>query len=109
MSRAGTMEASATELDANRLRVKTKVVCRVLSCDEKTLRNWEKVCPRLFCPVLRQKNGNIYRPKQVRIMADVMDGLMDADTGAELWERTLAVNADDIYRDAGDRSRGARK
>ena len=109
MSRTGTMEAVAPMVDDYLLRVKTKVVCRVLSCDEKTLRNWEKVCPRLFSPVLRQKNGNIYRPKQVRIMADVMDGLMDPETGAELWERTQAVNTDDIYRDAGDKTRETRR
>ena len=109
MSGAGTLEASVDEIERLCLRVKTKVVCRVLSCDEKTLRNWEKKCPRLFSPVFRQKNGNIYRPKQVRIMADVMDGLIDPEQGAELWERTQAVNTDDIYRDAGDKSRGPRK
>lgn len=97
------------ESDKARLRIKTRAVCKILSCDEKTLRNWEKICPGLFSPVLRQRNGNIYRPKQIRIMADVMDKLIPPEVGLELWERTKAVDEDAIYRDAGDKTRGSKK
>lgn len=102
-------EADTTVVECPRIRVKTKVVCWMLSCDESTLRDWKKKCPRLFSPVRSQKNGNIYRLKQVKIMADVMDGTRTPEDGAELWERTKAVDENDIYRDAGDKSRGARK
>lgn len=90
MNADDTANPFVTQLES-RLRLKTKDVCLILSCNEKTLRNWEKVCPKLFCPVLRQKNGNVYRPKQVRIMAEVMDDLMEPETGAELWERTITL------------------
>lgn len=106
MSEAQVLETKVAGEWEKRLRLKTMEVCDILSCTDTTLRNWEKVCPELFSPVLRQKNGNIYRPKQVRIMADVMDYLIDAETGAALWKRTQAVNTNEIYRDAGDKTRG---
>lgn len=92
-----------------RLRLKTADVCAILSCSDEHLRDWEKKCPKLFAPVLRQRAGNIYRAKQVRIMAEVMDRFLEPETGAELWERTQSVNRDDIFRSAGDTTRGARK
>ena len=73
--------------EAKRLRFKTRMVTEILSCNQKTLWNWERMCPRLFTPVLRQHNGNIYRWQQIRIMAEVMDGLIDPETGAELSAR----------------------
>lgn len=91
------------------IRIKTPVVLEMLSCDKATLRKWRIKCPKLFAPVLCQRNGNIYRKQQVKIMIDVMDGLKTPEAGAELWERTMKVNDDVMYRDAGDTSRGARK
>ncbi len=109
MTTAEATEPKIAEDWEKRLRLKTGEVCKILSCSDEHLRDWEKVCPRLFAPVCRQKNGNIYRPQQVKIMADVMDRLMNPETGVELWERTQSVNTDDMYRDAGDKTRGVRK
>ncbi len=109
MSEAEAVEIRIADDWEKRLRLKTQKVCEILSCSDEHLRGWEKTCPRLFAPVCRQKNGNIYRPQQVRIMADVMDGLMEPATGVDLWERTKGENTDGIYRDAGDKTRGARK
>lgn len=91
------------------IRLRTGAVLRLLGCSRTTLWDWEKRCPKLFAPVARSQRGNIYRLQQVKIMAEVMDGLMSEKDGIELWERTKTENTNDIYRDAGDKSRGARK
>lgn len=87
-------------------RIKTKMVCWLLACEERTLRRWEKEFGDPFAPVRRTKKGNIYWLGQARIMASVMDGREKPENGAAIWLRMQQNDVDETYRDAGDKTRG---
>jgi hypothetical protein len=93
--------------DDDRHRINTKEVCRLLSCKRVTLNLLGKKHPRLFAPICRNVNGNIYHPKQVRIMARVMNCRMDPDIRSGVYRAGIPRRDDGKDRKRGCSSDGA--